>query len=354
MPHITTDRVRDTATTTGTGSFTVSGTAPTGYRTFSAVCATSDTFWYSIAHQSADEWEVGLGTYSGTNTVARTTVLKSSNSNAAVNFSAGTKDVFITLAADKTVQQDNNNSVVLTSGTLTTSQPLLDLTQTWNAGAVPFTGFRLNVTDTASASASMLMNLQVGGATRAKISKAGAFLGVADYPNAMFGDSAYPTTGITPRGVSNRIDFYVNGNETLRITNIDVRTVSGVAFLVESEAFLRADGANILAQRNGTNAQAFRLYNTFTDASNYERLAITWSSNVAYVRPQNAGSGSARIFVPVTGATTVSGLPTASTAGAGARAFVTDANATTFLSVVAGGGSNNVPVVSDGTNWLIG
>ena len=52
--------------------------------------------------------------------------------------------------------------------------------------------------------------------------------------------------------------------------------------------------------------------------------------------------------------TTVSALPSASTAGAGARAFVTDATATTFLSTVAGGGSNKVPVVSDGTNWLIG
>lgn len=55
-----------------------------------------------------------------------------------------------------------------------------------------------------------------------------------------------------------------------------------------------------------------------------------------------------------TGATTVAGLPAASTAGAGARAFVTDATATTFHSTVAGTGSNKVPVVSDGTNWLIG
>ena len=51
---------------------------------------------------------------------------------------------------------------------------------------------------------------------------------------------------------------------------------------------------------------------------------------------------------------TVANLAAAATAGAGARAFVTDANATTFLSTVAGGGSNKVPVVSDGTNWLIG
>jgi hypothetical protein len=58
--------------------------------------------------------------------------------------------------------------------------------------------------------------------------------------------------------------------------------------------------------------------------------------------------------VILTGSTTVAGLPSAATAGAGARSFVTNATATTFLSVVAGGGANKVPVVSDGTNWLIG
>jgi hypothetical protein len=52
--------------------------------------------------------------------------------------------------------------------------------------------------------------------------------------------------------------------------------------------------------------------------------------------------------------TTVAALPSASVAGAGSRSFVTDANATTFLSVVAGGGANKVPVVSNGANWLIG
>lgn len=95
MAHVISDRVRDTSTTTGVGSFTVSGTAPLAYRTFSAVCATNDTFFYTIRHQSANEWETGVGTYSATNTVARTYVMESSNSNAAVSFSAGAKDVVL-------------------------------------------------------------------------------------------------------------------------------------------------------------------------------------------------------------------------------------------------------------------
>lgn len=75
----------------------------------------------------------------------------------------------------------------------------------------------------------------------------------------------------------------------------------------------------------------------------------------------NVGIGTASPTVPLdangairTRATTVASLPAAGTAGAGARHFVTDANATTFASIVAGGGANGVPVYSDGTNWRIG
>ena len=118
MAHITKDRVADTSTTTGTGNITVSGTAPTGYRTFSAVCAAGDTFFYNIAHQSLNEWESGLGTYSSAGVFARTTVIESSNANAAVNFSAGTKDVFITLTAGKTVQLDPNGNASDNKGEL--------------------------------------------------------------------------------------------------------------------------------------------------------------------------------------------------------------------------------------------
>ena len=112
MAHISADRVQDTSTSAGTGNFTVSGTAPSGFRTLSAVMVANDTFYYSIAHQSANEWEVGLGTYTSTaNVFSRTTIYSSSNAGSAVNFSAGTKDVFITLAASRTVQSDNSGNV---------------------------------------------------------------------------------------------------------------------------------------------------------------------------------------------------------------------------------------------------
>lgn len=99
MSHIVADRVKETTTTTGTGNVTLAG-AVTAFRAFSAVMANNDTCFYSIAHQSASEWEVGLGTFvSATPALARTTVIASSNAGSAVNFSAGTKDVFITSPA---------------------------------------------------------------------------------------------------------------------------------------------------------------------------------------------------------------------------------------------------------------
>jgi hypothetical protein len=128
MAHITADRVRDTSTSTGTGNFTVSGTAPTGFRTLSAVLSVSDTFYYAIQGQGSSEWEVGLGTYSSANVFARTTILSSSNSGSVVTFSAGTKDVFLTLAATKTIQTDGSGNVGL--GTTSPSASLSIVKQT--------------------------------------------------------------------------------------------------------------------------------------------------------------------------------------------------------------------------------
>lgn len=95
------DRVKETSTTTGTGNLTLAG-AVSGFQAFS-VFANNDTFLYAIVHQTAAEWEVGIGTYvSATPALARTTVLESSNADALVSFSAGTKDVFVTRAAKLT------------------------------------------------------------------------------------------------------------------------------------------------------------------------------------------------------------------------------------------------------------
>jgi len=102
MALVLADRVRETTTTTGTGTVTLAG-AVTGFQSF-AVVGDGNTTYYTIAGQGTAEWEVGIGTYtsSGT-TLARTTVLASSNSGSLVSFSAGTKDVFVTYPAGRSV-----------------------------------------------------------------------------------------------------------------------------------------------------------------------------------------------------------------------------------------------------------
>jgi hypothetical protein len=102
MAFVLADRVRDTTTTTGTGTVTLSGTAPTGYQTFGDGIGNGNNTYYTINADS--QWEVGIGTYtaSGT-TLARNTVLASSNGGALVDFALGVKDVFVTYPAEKAV-----------------------------------------------------------------------------------------------------------------------------------------------------------------------------------------------------------------------------------------------------------
>src|SRR3990167_369136 len=101
MAFIVADRVKETSTTTGTGNIALAG-AVTGYQAFDDVMANNDTCYYVIELQSGSEWEVGLGTFNDTDTLVRTTPTASSNAGAAVNFSAGTKNVFMAYTANKT------------------------------------------------------------------------------------------------------------------------------------------------------------------------------------------------------------------------------------------------------------
>ncbi len=95
------DRVKDSTTTTGTGDLTLSGTAPTGYQTFNAApqIGVGPRFGYSISSVGGSEWETGFGYLSASTTLVRDRVMASSNAGAAVNLSAGTKDVFLTQIA---------------------------------------------------------------------------------------------------------------------------------------------------------------------------------------------------------------------------------------------------------------
>jgi hypothetical protein len=121
MPLNVADRVRDTTTTTGTGTITLSGTPPTGYQSFSAV-GNGNTTYYTI--NAGSQWEVGIGTYLGAGpTLSRDTVLASSNSGSLVNFSAGTKDVFCDYPASKSISDGFGTLPIANGGTGSTSAP---------------------------------------------------------------------------------------------------------------------------------------------------------------------------------------------------------------------------------------
>jgi len=152
---------------------------------------------------------------------------------------------------------------------------IFDMSDTWNAGGTTFTAIKMNVTDTASAAGSLLLNLQLNGADRFKIEKTGAFVAAqgsftvtASFNTVLWNDATFGWS-----------------------------SASGVTTASTADTVLRRDAANILAQRNGVNAQAFRVYNTFTDASNYERADLGWSSNEFFVGTGKAGTGSGRALV---------------------------------------------------------
>ena len=113
MALVLNDRVKETTTTTGTGTFTLAG-AVTGFETFGTGVGNSNTTYYAVTLPGSAEFEVGLGTLSSdSSTIARTTVISSSNSDNAVNFSAGTKTIFCTLPASKTVFLDASGNATL-------------------------------------------------------------------------------------------------------------------------------------------------------------------------------------------------------------------------------------------------
>ena len=105
MALVVKDRVQETSTTTGTGTLTLAG-AVSGFQSFSVI-GNANTTYYTISSSGSSQFEVGIGTYTLAGTLlARTTILASSNSNAAVNFSAGIKDVYVVYPAGKSVNLD--------------------------------------------------------------------------------------------------------------------------------------------------------------------------------------------------------------------------------------------------------
>ena len=151
------DRVRETTSVVGTGPATLTG-AVAGFRTFSSVLSNADTTYYAIVSTTGSLWEVGVGTYSS-NVLTRTTVLDSTNSNALVDFPAGTKYVFITQPAGRAVYSNGTN-VASADGATVPNSLLANSAITINGNTVSLGG---STTITATASSALTIGTGLSG-----------------------------------------------------------------------------------------------------------------------------------------------------------------------------------------------
>lgn len=155
-------------------------------------------------------------------------------------------------------------------------------------------------------------NLQVNG-TESVVGQSKSGNGTAPFPAYTFTND--PTTGAyLPAAGDYRLS--TAGVDSLRLTTGDVILTPagylgwGSIGVTAADTQLYRDAANTLALRNATNAQAFNIYNTYTNASNYERLAIAWTSNVAMITSGAAGTGTVRALGLGTGGVSRIVLPT--------------------------------------------
>ena len=198
MALVINDRVKETTTTTGTGTVSLGG-AVTGFETFAAGIGNSNTVYYCIAHQDQAEFEVGLGTLDGDSSdLARTTVISSSNSDSAVNFSSGTKDVFCTLPASKLIFEDGSNNVAF--GGAVTGVTNLTASGELDAATLDISG-NADIDGTLEADA-----ITVNGTTLAEV--------ISDTTGAMFSSNTETGITVTYQDADNTIDLALSAAQT--------------------------------------------------------------------------------------------------------------------------------------------
>jgi hypothetical protein len=164
--------------------------------------------------------------------------------------------------------------VLLTQGTLTADQQALSSTATWNNAAITFTHWKANVTDTASAAGSLLLDLQVGSNSKFKVTKAGVLQlvdGTVAAPSLAFANST--NSGLYLPAASTNVAVIAGGINMAQFNTVGLNLIGRIGFgasFVEDVTLAR-DAANTLAVKNGTNSQTFRVYGS-TTGTNYVEL----------------------------------------------------------------------------------
>lgn len=288
MALVLADRVKETTTTTGTGTVTLAG-ASAGYRSFATV-GNGNTTYYTISGQTTSEWEVGIGTYTtvGT-TLSRTTVLSSSNAGSLVVFSAGTKDVFVTYPAGRSVNVDAANTVV--------SVPQLSATSIINSG---LTSGRVVYSTTGGLetdSANLTFdgtNLSLAGGTANGVTYLNASKVLTSGTALTFDGSILTNTGV---------GYYINNaNALLRFGNA-AATRTGY-LQVRSDAFeVWSDQAAVPMVFGTSNAERMRLNSsgnlgigTTSPGSKLEVVGDIQQPNASYLKGKNSAGTATRLF----------------------------------------------------------
>lgn len=153
-----------------------------------------------------------------------------------------------------------------------TTMNIYDMTDTWNDGGVTFTAIEMDVTDTASAAASKLLELLVGGSSKFKVAKNGDVTALGFYMSTNTG--ILESTGALAlfAGGGQRVGVSSSGLSFRSTNGIGWNNVDGING--SADIFLGRDAAGALAQRNGTTAQSQHLYDTFASLTDYHRLAL--------------------------------------------------------------------------------
>ena len=285
MALVLKDRVRVTSTTTGTGTFTL-GAAASGYQDFSVI-GNGNTTYYAIQNSGDNTWEVGIGTYtaSGT-TLSRDTVLESSNSGSLVNFGVGTKDVFVTYPAEKSIYKDGSDVANITSTDVTTA---LGYTPVTNARTLTVNGTTYDLTANRTWSVGTVTSVSALtlGTTGTDLSST-----VATGTTTPVITLNVPTASSTNRGALSSTDWSTfNGKQAALVSGTNIKTVNGTTLLGSG------DLGTIGSVYGGTG------FSTYTLGD------IIYSSATNTLSKLSGNTTTAKQFLSQTGTGTVSAAP---------------------------------------------
>ena len=282
MAFVVADRVKETSTTTGTGAMALAG-AVVGFQSFASGVGNSNTTYYAIANQAAAEWEVGFGTLDATSAnLSRTTVLASSNGGSLVAFTAGTKEVFVTQPATRTLVQASGGAT--TNGVLFyTGSGVATAT-----GALTFNGTDFATTGSATAGSFSTAGTvtATGTATAGSFSTAGTVTatGTATAASLIPTSSTAPTNGVY-LPAANTVGFATNSTGVVYINssgNLLVGTPTSGKRLTVSDSI--ESSATFIRTSNTVGDEGlidFQLQNSSSAAVIYSQIGASIITNTA-------------------------------------------------------------------------